>query len=195
MELVLKHPDQGPIEPTKDLVAIVVCEDPLTAPRACGLLKRVARQTGAQGRLIYSWWTFGVLASASLRQLAASESAAADMVIIAAREGPALPETVKDWISLWLATGEYHPRSRALVALLEPDKKHNGSSGGVLSDLKQLAEADGVDFFANGEEVGWEAALAGESALPPGNSSWCASRGGTRIAGRSGGVPAEAGGT
>jgi hypothetical protein len=185
MELVLKHPDQGPIEPMTDLVAIVVCEDPQSAPRACAMLKRVGRKAGPEGRLLYSWWTFSVLASASLRQLAASEAAAADMVVIAAREGPGLPESVKDWISLWLATGEYHPRRRALVALLDPDKKQNSASRGVLSDLKQLTEADEVDFFATGENVGWEAALARGSAPRPGNPSWHASGCATRMAGRS----------
>ena len=161
MELVLKHPDMGPVDSAKDLVAIVVCEDPMNAPRACAMLKRVGSKAGVQGRLLYSWWTYDVLASASLRLLAASEAATADMVIIAAREGPGLPEGVKEWIRLWLATGEYHPRRRAMVALLEPDKKQSGPSRGVLSELKHLAEADDVDFFANGEESGWEAVLTG----------------------------------
>jgi len=194
MELVLQHPDHGPIEPAKDLVAIVVCEDPVTAPRACALLKRIGRKAGVEGRLIYNWWTFSVLASASLRQLAASEAAEADMVIIAAREGPGLPQEVKDWISLWLATGEYHPRRRALVALLEPDKKRNGVTRGVFSELKSMAEADDVDFFANGEEASWDAALTRGSAPPPGNSSWGAWRCDPGIAGRSGGLPAAASG-
>ena len=195
MELVLKHPNDGPIQGMKDVVAIVMCEEPATAPHACALLSRVGRNAGAEGRLIYSWWTFGVLASASLRQLAASEAAAADIVIIATREGPGLPDSVKDWISLWLATGEYHHRPRALVALLEPSEKQNGSSRGVRAELKALAEADGVDFFANGDDAGWEAALARELIAPPGSSSGCAKGWGTRIAGRSGQVPAETAGT
>jgi hypothetical protein len=186
MELVLKHPDKGPIEPTRDLVAIVLCEDPMTAPRACALLRRVGHQARTEGRLIYTWWTFGVLASAALRQLAAIEAAAADMVVIAAREGPKLPEPVKDWISLWLATGEYHPRRRALVALLEPNKEQTGASGGVLAQLKHLAEADSVDFFANGDKVGWTTARTRGSVPPSGSSPWGASSCGARIAGRGG---------
>jgi hypothetical protein len=186
VELVLRHPNDGPVQGMKDVVAIVVCEEPATAPRACALLSRVGRDAAVEGRLIYSWWTFGVLASASLRQLAASEAAAADIVIIATREGPGLPESVKNWINLWLATGEYHHRPRALVALLEPAEKKNGASRGVLAELKSLAETDGVDFFANGDDMGWEAALARELAPPPGNSSFCARGWGTRIAGRSG---------
>jgi hypothetical protein len=179
----------------KDVVAIVVCEETATAPRACALLSRVGRDAGAEGRLIYSWWTFGVLASASSRQLAASEAAAADIVIIATREGPGLPESVKNWINLWLATGEYHHRPRALVALLEPGKKQNGASRGVLAELKSLAEADGVDFFAKGDDVGWVAKLARELVPAPGNSSECPRGWGTRIAGRSGRVPVETAGT
>ena len=194
MEIVLKHPNDGPIEGMKDLVAIVVCEEPATAPRACALLSRIGHNAGAEGRLIYSWWTFGVLASASLRQLAASEAAGADMVIIATREGPGLPESVKDWISLWLATGAYHHRPRALVALLEPGEKQHGASRGVRAELKSLAEADGVDFFANGDDVGWETTLARVLVPPPGNSSGGARRWGTRIAGRSGQAPAETAG-
>jgi hypothetical protein len=195
MELVLKHPNDEPIQGMNDVVAIVVCEEPATAPRACALLTRVGRNAGGEGRLIYSWWTFGVLASASLRQLAANEAAAADMVIIASREGLGLPESVKDWISLWLATGEYHCRPRALVALLEPGEKQNGSFRGVRTQLKALAEADGVDFFASGDDVGWEAKLARGLVPPPGDSSECPRGWGTRIAGRSGRVAVDTAGT
>ena len=195
MELVLKHPNDGPVEGMKDMVAIVVCEDPATAPHACVLLSRIGRNAGAEGRLIYSWWTFGVLASASLRRLAASEAAGADMVIIATREGPGLPESVKDWISLWLATSEYHHRPRALVALLEPGEKQHGASPGVRAEIKALAEADGLAFFANGDDVDWEVNLARELIAPPGDSSECPRGWGTRIAGRSGRVPAETAGT
>jgi hypothetical protein len=164
MELVLRHPNDGPIQGMNDLVAIVVCDEPATAPRACALLSRVGRSAGVEGRLIYSWWTFSVLASTSLRQLAVNEAAAADMVIIATREGPGLPESVKDWISRWLATGEYHHRPRALVALLEPGERKNGVSRGVLAELKGLAVAEGVEFFANRDEVSLDLAGRGTTA-------------------------------
>jgi hypothetical protein len=190
MELVLDHPDNRAIEPTKDLVVVVACEAAATAPRACELLERIGRSAGVEGRLIYSWWTFAVLASASLRQLAASEAAAADMIMIAAREGPGLPEAVKDWISLCLASREQHLRPRALVALLESGKKPNGASCGVLSELKQLAELGAVDFFANGDQVKRNAVLTRAPALPSGNRSWCASNSAPRIVGRGGRVAA-----
>ena len=189
MEIVPLHPNDGTVDRTNDLMAIVLCEDAAAAPRACALLDRVGRKSGAPGRLIYSWWTFGALASASLRHLSTSQASAADMAIIAAREGPGLPEAVKDWISLWLATGEYHPRSRALVALLEPDTQQSAASRGVLRDLKHLAEEDAVDFIANGDELSRGTALMERAAPAPGNSSWPARWRGGRRAGRTGKEP------
>ncbi len=82
-----------------------------------------------------------------------------------------------------------------MVALLEPGEKKNGASRGVLAELKTLAEADGVDFFANGADVGWEAKLARELVPTLGNSSECPRGWGTRIAGRSGRAPVETAGT
>lgn len=132
----------------------------MAAPRACALLERVGRDCGTEGRLIYSWWTFGVLASAPLRQLAAQEAAAADMLMIAAREGPGLPDGVSNWVRQWLHNKAHHPRRRVLVALLEPDKKQYGAPNGVLAELKELAALGAVDFIANGVGMEWELAPA-----------------------------------
>ena len=174
--MILEHPGNRASEPSEDLMAVLVCEDAASVPRACALLRRVSRRAGMKGCLIYSSWTFGMLASARSRRLAASEAAAADLAVIAAREGPGLPEAVKDWISLWLATGEYHPRRRALVALLEPGEGRTGAWWGVRSELKHLADADAIDFFANGDEADWGTALPRGAAPPADNSSWLRQR-------------------
>jgi hypothetical protein len=90
-----------------------------------------------------------------LRKLATSEAAAvADMIIIAAQDGPELPELpeeVIDWISQWLAMREYH--SRALVAVLDSDTTKKGASPGIRSQLKKVAELGQMDFFAEASEV------------------------------------------
>ncbi len=184
MELVLKHPNDAPAQRAKDLVVVVACEDGTTAPRACSLLQRVARNAGLEGRLVYSWLTFAVLASPSLRHLASTEAAAADMIVVAAREGRALPEAVKNYLRLWVANPESPPRRRALVALLESDPKLDGVSRGVVSELKRLAESGGVDFFGNGDEVSSGAALVRGPAPPSGNSPGSGSGRPARIAGR-----------
>jgi hypothetical protein len=193
MELVLNRPDEAPILRTEDLVVIVVCEDGTTALRACGLLRRVGRNSGVNGRLIYSWWTFGVLASPWLQHLAAQEAAAADLIVVATRRTPKLPETVKDWLGLWLAKRQDQPRRRALVALLESNSKRNPAARGVLSDLRNLVESADVDFFAKGEDLVWDTAPRGGVAPPSGNPRYRVRRRGARVAGRSGKVPVATG--
>ncbi len=153
MELILKHSDNGPVEAGKDMLVVIACENAATTPRACAFLKRVASKTGVDGRLIYTWWTFAELQSAPLRQLATADAANADMLLIAAQEGPALPETVREWIRHWAVAGATPSRSRVLVAWLEPNQTDQGAARAVFSELKHLAELGWLDFIANGEEV------------------------------------------
>lgn len=153
MKLVLKDSANGAPEPGKDMLVVVACESAATAPRACALLKRVGREAGLSGRLIYSWWTFTALGSAPLRQLAAEDAADADMLLITANEGPGLPEAVKSWIHQWATGGGTPSCSRVLVAWLEPDQTNQGGARAVYSELKHLAELGWLDFIANGGEV------------------------------------------
>ena len=153
MELILRYYHEEPLEPTKDMLVVIVCESAATAPRACALLKRVGTQAGTAGRLIYSWWTFAELDSAPLRQLAAAEAADADMLLIAAQEGPGLPEPVREWVHRWAVAGATPSRSRVLAAWLEPNQTEQGAARAVYSELKLLAELGWLDFIANGEKV------------------------------------------
>jgi hypothetical protein len=152
MELVLNQPSMEPFEPGKDLKVVVACEDYTNAQRACELLARIGLNSKAAGRLIYSWWNFEVLTITSLRALAASETAAADMIMIAAHDGPELPGGVVDWISQWLAMREFHPR--ALVALLDSGTARKGTAPGILSQLKKVAATGHMDFFTTQAKVG-----------------------------------------
>lgn len=170
MELVLKNPNNGPIEQAKDLLVVMACEDARTAPHACALLKRVGLNVGDEGRFIYSWWTFSVLSSAALRQVAANEAAAADIIVVAAHEGPGLPQPVGEWLRLWVGKASNPRRAKALVALLEPYQTYRG----VTNELKRMAELGSLDFFANGEGVYEDSALTGEPVRPSGNSLRCA---------------------
>src|SRR6266478_5088148 len=138
MNTALNLPSMRPFSPKDDLKVVVACEGPRNAYRAGAMLERVARNSEAEGRLICSWWHFEVLATASLRKLAADEAMKAGMIVIAADDGPALPEEVIDWIGLWVSTGEYHPR--ALVALLDPDTTKKRAARNIVSQLKKVAE-------------------------------------------------------
>lgn len=170
MQLVLNQPNMEAYKPGDDLKVVVACESSKNAETACALLARLAHNNEAEGRLIYSWWNFEVLAIGSLRKLAAGEAAAADMIIIAAQDGPKLPEEIIDWMSLWLATGEQ--RCRALVALLDSAAPKAGVAAGIGSQLKKVAELGLMDFFAKGTEAKLEAALKRGAAPPSGKLAW-----------------------
>jgi len=193
MELELNQPSIAPFAPGKDLKVVVACEDSAAAQQVCELLARIGHNSGPEGRLIYSWWNFDVLAIAQLRTLAAEEAAAAGMIIIAARERPNLPVGVVDWIKRWLDLRQ--ERGGALVAVLDSDRTKPEVSEGILLQLKKSAALGQMDFFVTrAKEARAEERRTGRN-MPgtPGNLSkrmiinTCA----TRIAGRRGSIPTE----
>lgn len=183
MEVVLKHPDDAPAEKQDDLVAVVACEDATTAPRVWSMLQRVGREAGGNGRLIYSWWTFAVLGSPSLRQFADSEAAAADIVVVAARGIAPMPKAVRDWLSDWLWTRRDPTRPRALVGLVDADSRHGDLQHGIISELKNLADSVGVDFFARGHDVAQRRVLQRGMASLSAGVGCSTVRSGARVAG------------
>ena len=139
--------------------------------------------------MIYSWWNFEVLAITVLKKLAASEAAAADIIIIAAHDGLALPAGVVDWIHQWLGMGKH--QARALVALLfNSDTTKKKVSPGLCAQLKGVAELGRMEFFTKGDAGELGAALAQGPVPPPGNPPRRAAARAARIAGRSGNIPA-----
>lgn len=159
MILALNQTGMDPFEPGRDLKVLVAYERMADGMRACRLLERVGLDSGAEGRLICSWWKFEALAKTPSRRLAAIEAAEAGMIVFAATDAAELPEQIIDWISRALAKGEYHPR--ALVALLGSDPARNGHSPGLLEQLKKMALLGQMNFFANGGKGELEAALTG----------------------------------
>jgi hypothetical protein len=152
MNLVLKSPNEAPRREGKDVNVLILGENSANTQQACGLLAQVGLNHQAEGRLICSWWNFEVLAITPLRRLAVAEAVAADLVVIAADHAPALPPRVVDWFHQWLGLREDHPR--ALVALLDSGGAWNGSMPGVLTQLRKLAEAGQLDFYATHARVG-----------------------------------------
>lgn len=189
LELTLDLSGLGRCDPGKDVKVFVACEGSANAKEACALLERLARNTKADGRLFYSWWNFEVLPITALRKMAATEAAAADLVIIAGQNSQELPESVIDWVSQWLTVRDY--RCRALMALVDSDRASTQGSRDVLALLRQVATLGQMDFFAKGTEAKLEAALLRGSAPPRGIPSWHTEMCTTGIAGRSGTGPAR----
>ena len=125
---------------------MIACEDSGTAAPACEVLELVERNLKNEGRLNYLWWNFEVLAIPALRELAAAEAAAADMIIIGIHESRELPPVVTDWMHQWLPLRKDRPG--ALVAVLDSDLNKPVASQGLLTQLEQVAALGQMSFFA-----------------------------------------------
>jgi len=147
MKLVLKNPNEAPYEAGKDFSVVISFADSGTAARASEVLQLLGRNLKAEeGRLFHQWWNIEVLAFTSLRELAAAEAAAADMIIIGIHEGRELPEMIVAWMKRWLNLRKDRPG--ALVALLDSGLKKPDASQGIIAQLKQAAALGQMDFFA-----------------------------------------------
>ncbi len=130
-----------------DINVLVAYEDFAAGCRAMALLKRVGSQCGGPGRLIHMMWRFDVLSDPCYLELAVSEALAADIIIIAMREGRGLPQKVRNWIARWLLMKEDRPL--ALAASLDHDREKTSDQVCVLPYLAKLAHYGKMQFFSN----------------------------------------------
>jgi hypothetical protein len=158
MKLALNEPGMKPFEAARDLKVFVACENPAAAAQACDVLDRIGRNIEADGRLIYNWWNFEVLAIPSLKPLAGAEAAEADLIIVAAHDGSKVPKEIIDWLNSQLSMGTC--RCRALVALLDSHGIRKTASLETLAPLKKIAKLCRIDFYAKGSVEELEAVLA-----------------------------------
>lgn len=88
-------------------------------------------------------WKFDVLCVTKLREMAANDAAAADIIIVSAHGANELPSEVKAWIELWVPKCR---RAIALVALL--DSAIEGWQNPVRDYLADVARRAKLEFFA-----------------------------------------------
>jgi len=126
---------------------MIFFDDSVTAERADDVLELLEENLKEeQGRLFHQWWNTEVLAFASLRELAASEAAWADMIILVIREGRELPGMVAAWMKRSFDLRKDRPG--ALVALLDSDPQKPDAPRGIIPQLRQAAALGRMDFFA-----------------------------------------------
>lgn len=126
---------------------LVASEDFAAGCRVMAMLKRVGSQCGGPGRLIHMMWRFDVLSDPSFLEPAVSEALAADIIIIAMREGKGLPQKVRNWMARWLLMKEDRPL--ALAASFDHDREKTSDQGCVLPYLARLAQYGKMQFFSN----------------------------------------------
>ena len=133
---------------SKGITAVAAYEDASSEPRVGEFCLNLARQFGKSPELSKAMWLFSELRPAQLRSVAASEAAAADLVIIAVHHQESLPEEVNDWIHLWLDRKDKKPI--VLVALF--DAIYQGDSASMHAYLKDVAKQGNMEFLVQTEE-------------------------------------------
>lgn len=122
------------------LNVVIAYEDLETGKRAMKTYENMVQQLGDQCLFANQMWKFDVLAVPKLKEIAAKDAAAAEIIIVSAHGGNELPKEVKAWIDLWLS---YKSETSALVALFDGETVDNP----VRSYLAEIARRGKMEFF------------------------------------------------
>src|SRR5579864_5473992 len=122
------------------LNVVIAYEDLETGKRAMKTYDYLVEHLGDQCLFANQMWKFDVLSVSKLREIAAKDAAAADIIMIAAHGGNQLPREVKAWIELWLS---YKTHASALVGLFGIECVDNP----VRDYLAGVAKRAKIEFF------------------------------------------------
>jgi len=122
------------------LNVVIAYEDLETGKRAMKTYDYLVEHLGDQCLFANQMWKFDVLSVSKLREIAAKDAAAADIIMIAAHEGNQLPREVKAWIEQWLS---YKTHASALVGLFGVESVDNP----VRDYLAGIAKRAKIEFF------------------------------------------------
>ncbi len=122
------------------LTVVIAYEDLETGKRAMKTYDYLVEHLGDQCLFSNQMWKFDVLVVPKLKEIAAKDAAAADIIIVSAHEGNDLPPEVKAWAELWLS---YRARPSALVGLFEGESVDFP----VRDYLASVAKRANIEFF------------------------------------------------
>jgi hypothetical protein len=125
------------------LALLATFEDSITGTRVKSFRQGISRGLGTDCRIVERVWLFNTLRLQELREIAAEEASASDLIIIAAHQSESLPDEVKSWIDLWLRPKVRHPA--VLLALLDPEEED--APRGVQAYLQDAARRGGMEFL------------------------------------------------
>ena len=144
MQNVLKFPAPGrPEHDSSSAFNVVIAyEDFETGKHAKKTYDYLAEHLGRDCQFSQQMWKFDVLAVPKLRDIAARDAAAADIIIVSAHGTNPLPDEVTSWIQMWLAEG---CRAIALVALFDSEEYLDNPAR---AQLAAAARRGGMEFFS-----------------------------------------------
>ena len=127
------------------LNVVIAYEDLETGKRAIKTYEYMVEQLGNECLFSNQMWKFDVLAVPRLKEIAAKDAAAADIIIVSAHEGNHLPIEVKAWMESWLS---YKSQASALVGLFG-NESVNSPVRNYLAEVARSAPK--LNFSANPE--------------------------------------------
>jgi len=128
------------LEVNPGLNIVIAYEDLETGRRAMKTYEYMVEQLGGECLFTNQMWKFDVLAVPNLKEIAAKDAAAAEIIIVSAHEGRELPREVKGWIELWLS---YKTQATALVGLFGTESVETPAR----SYLEETARRAKIAFF------------------------------------------------
>ena len=127
------------------LDAVMLYEDLNTGLRGKGVLDGAARLFPGSPHFNLAIWRFDVLQAAIVRELALHKASVADIVVLSAHGGRALPKVVARWLRHWL--GQKRDEPCALMVSLNEDARNSASAALIISSLQAGAKARDVSVF------------------------------------------------
>jgi len=137
------------LEITCNLNVVIAFEDLIAGKHAQRFYEYLMDRLGANFEFTRHQWNFGLLKDPNIREAAAHDAVTADIVIIATHGEGELPEHVESWIKLWVG-GNANPT--ALVILFDRPSRSSESREHVRSHLQEIANAAGMQFFAEPDD-------------------------------------------
>jgi hypothetical protein len=127
---------------------LIAYEDFETGKQAKKTYDFLVENLGHDCQFSHQMWKFDVLALPKLRELAANDAAAADIIIVSTH-GDDLPQCAKTWIESWLDRAS----PLALVSLFDCAAEEAYRTLGVRNYLAEVAHRGKMEFFA--QPVDW----------------------------------------
>ena len=140
------------LEADSTFTVVIAYEDFETGKQAKKTCDYLAERMEDECQVQQQMWKFDVLGVTKLREMAADDAAAADIIIVSAHGTNELPPEVKAWIELWVPQPK---KSIALVALL--DTVIDGNNNPVRNYLADVARRAALEFFS--QPGTWPASL------------------------------------
>jgi hypothetical protein len=138
-------PDEGQTPVKSTLEVLLVYEDFATALRAKHSLDLLPLPLITDAVLSTRVWRLDLLGVPLLREQAALEAAAADLIIMSLHGRDELLADAREWLSRWQIQKEDRPY--ALAVLLDPEPDNSSTDHPVLAYMRGVATAASADLF------------------------------------------------